>query len=219
MKRLPHSRFRDPGSDCLDGRAVVVCPRCAGPANADHGAVACTECSFSRLRSEPNISARPIALVHANWVPRCVKCGAVLPKTARRMASGQKREVATRCMACKAVATYPVRARPIVAIPHHDPDSGLPYYLATPFRAHTLWARNLEHLGVLERYVSATVRERALGTGNMTWLAMLPAWIKAGHNRRQLLKSLQRLRASLPVNPWTLPPERRFDGQSLQGVG
>jgi hypothetical protein len=200
MKRAPPSRFRDPKSDYLEAPALVVCPRCAGPAIARDGAVICNTCSFSRLPLEDKFTARPIALVHTKWVPRCVSCGTGLPKVARRTTKEATREVAIKCPMCEAVATYPVRARPIVVSPSHDPETGLPYFLTIPFRTNTLWARNLEHLNAIEAYIAATLRERNLKDCKKTWFAKLPTWIKASSNRAALLKLLQQLRASLPVN-------------------
>ncbi|RAY16859.1 TFIIB-type zinc ribbon-containing protein [Actinomadura craniellae] len=62
---------------------------------------------------------------------------------------------------------------------------------------HTLWAFNERHLDILENYVSARLRERGEYVG-MTMLARLPAWLKSAKHRTEILRTIGRLRASLP---------------------
>jgi hypothetical protein len=61
----------------------------------------------------------------------------------------------------------------------------------------TLWAFNERHLDILESYVSARLRERGEYVG-MTMLARLPAWLKSAKHRTEILRTIGRLRASLP---------------------
>jgi hypothetical protein len=200
MKIPQNVRFRDTSFAYWNEPGLVVCPRCSGPAHAHLGAVACSVCSFSRSRTEGRFTANAIKLVHVAWNPRCIGCGFSLPKVARAAARSSPKEVRVKCPSCEAVRSYPVYPQHSMANDNCDPETGLPYFLAMPFGANLLWLRNLEHLAVLEDYVGATLRERVLGPVNMTWLARLPAWIKSRHNRVELLKCLQRLRADLSAN-------------------
>ena len=70
-----------------------------------------------------------------------------------------------------------------------------------------LWAANAEHLGYLERYVRADLRERPeavvspmgrrwVGKG-LSW--KLPAWMKAAKHRDEVLATIAELRATLPT--------------------
>lgn len=61
----------------------------------------------------------------------------------------------------------------------------------------TLWAFNQRHLDILEGYVGARLRERGTYSG-MTLLAKLPAWLKSAKHRTEILRTIARLRASLP---------------------
>ena len=79
-----------------------------------------------------------------------------------------------------------------------DPYFALPLWLRTTVRGNLLWAYSGEHLGTLEAFVSARVREKPLDTGiRMTMIAKLPKWIKAAENRGAVLKGIARLRARL----------------------
>jgi hypothetical protein len=76
-----------------------------------------------------------------------------------------------------------------------DGCSGLPLWLAMPFRGRTLWAVNAEHLTYLENYVAAGLRE--IGPGNSRLGSRLPTWIKSAKNRPDLMRALARLRTKL----------------------
>ena len=75
-----------------------------------------------------------------------------------------------------------------------DPYFGIPLWLATDCRGHVLWAYNAEHLDLLERYVSARLRERGSIPGSMSLVERLPAWIKDSSHRRDVLSGIRRLR-------------------------
>ncbi|MFF4799297.1 hypothetical protein ACFY1U_12885 [Streptomyces sp. NPDC001351] len=73
-------------------------------------------------------------------------------------------------------------------------------WLRAETRHGELWAYNLEHLDVIRRFVAADLRERApwYDTGRkMTLVARLPAWIKSAKNRAEVLRAIDRLRASV----------------------
>jgi Zn finger protein HypA/HybF involved in hydrogenase expression len=149
MKKPQKVRFRDTSFAYWNEPALVVCPRCSGPAHAHLGAVACTNCGFSRSQTEGKFNPHPVALVHVAWNPRCVVCGFSLPKVARATANSSSKEVRVKCPNCQAVRSYLVRPQHRMVDDNCDPETGLPYYLATPFGANILWLRNLEHLTVL----------------------------------------------------------------------
>ncbi|GGJ40580.1 hypothetical protein GCM10010121_059540 [Streptomyces brasiliensis] len=63
-----------------------------------------------------------------------------------------------------------------------------------------VWAYNLEHLDLIRRFVAASLRERDPWYEHgrkMTCVARLPAWIKRAKNRDEVLRVVDRLRASL----------------------
>ncbi|WP_425247344.1 hypothetical protein [Streptomyces sp. NEAU-NA10] len=73
-------------------------------------------------------------------------------------------------------------------------------WLQTRTRHGVVWAYNLEHLDLLRRFVAASLRERAPWYEHgrkMTYVARLPAWIKSAKNRTEVLRAIDRLRASV----------------------
>lgn len=78
-----------------------------------------------------------------------------------------------------------------------DPFFKLPLWLQAPCRGHVLWAYNLRHLDVLERYVSARLRERRPGGCEQSMCDRLPVWIKAAGNREAVLSGIGQLRLRL----------------------
>ncbi|SBV24857.1 hypothetical protein GA0070620_0299 [Micromonospora krabiensis] len=79
-----------------------------------------------------------------------------------------------------------------------DPFFRLPLWLrAQCCGGQTLWAFNRTHLDLLQAYVGARLRERGPEPGGMTLVARLPSWVKAAGNRDELLRVIDRLRASI----------------------
>ena len=69
-----------------------------------------------------------------------------------------------------------------------------------------MWAYNQRHLDVLERYVSARLRERRRAASEMGMLERLPAWIKAAGSREGVLRGIGHLRLQLSrTEPGTGP--------------
>jgi len=80
----------------------------------------------------------------------------------------------------------------------------LPLWLKAGFRKNVFWALNAEHLQVLERIISAELRERPISYGRRLSLTTrmpfnLPSWILSGKNRPDLLKLIARLRKTIPA--------------------
>lgn len=77
----------------------------------------------------------------------------------------------------------------------------LPLWLQTPCCGEILWAYSDRHLSFLEDLVGARLRERVrherYGWSNSSLTSRLPAWLKSGKNRRDVLKGLSRLRRRL----------------------
>jgi hypothetical protein len=97
---------------------------------------------------------------------------------------------------CGKTARLPLTVHPVTE--HHegtDPCSGLPLWLAVPFRGRVLWAVNADHLTFMENYVAAHLRETP--PGNSRLASRIPAWIKSAKNRDDILRSFARLRARL----------------------
>ncbi|MBZ4322578.1 hypothetical protein [Streptomyces huiliensis] len=81
-----------------------------------------------------------------------------------------------------------------------DPYFRQPLWLRTETRHGTLWAYNLEQLDLLRRFVGAALRERPPWYEHyrkMSYIGRLPAWIKRGKNREEILRAVDRLRASV----------------------
>ncbi|MFF4354061.1 hypothetical protein [Streptomyces sp. NPDC001530] len=84
--------------------------------------------------------------------------------------------------------------------PALDPYFRAPLWLQTETRHGWLWAYNLEHLAFLRQFVAASLRERApwydIGQ-KMTVVARLPVWIKSAKNRDEVLRAVERIRATV----------------------
>lgn len=77
-----------------------------------------------------------------------------------------------------------------------DPYFALPLWLRRSCGGgQVLWAYNLPHLELLERYVAARQRERPPVAGSQTLVERLPAWVKAAGNRDAVLAAIRALRA------------------------
>jgi hypothetical protein len=73
-----------------------------------------------------------------------------------------------------------------------DPSFGLPLRLQCPCAGHTIWALNPAHAHFLRDFVTAGLRTR-MPNRNRTLVSRLPAWIKAGKNRKAVTRALNRL--------------------------
>ncbi len=131
--------------------------------------------------------------------PTCDACAVVLkdtsapeprtgtPRTRRRL----------RCGAC-GLSKDELTPMSLIGAPV-DPFYRLPLWLQANFRGHILWAYNVQHLDLLESYVAARLRERGPNPGPMSMLDRLPSWLKSAKNRDEILRTITRLRATLPA--------------------
>ncbi|MEU9170733.1 hypothetical protein AB0D34_23495 [Streptomyces sp. NPDC048420] len=81
-----------------------------------------------------------------------------------------------------------------------DPYFHEPLFLQTETRHGWLWAYNPEHLELIRQFVQASLREHAPWHEpgrRMTAVARLPTWIKRARNRAEVLRAIERIRASL----------------------
>ena len=72
-----------------------------------------------------------------------------------------------------------------------------PLWLRVACDGRELWAYNRAHVEFLDRYVRAELREEGTHTRpirNATLASRLPAWIKSGRHRDEILKGLAKLR-------------------------
>ncbi|MFC5749607.1 hypothetical protein [Actinomadura rugatobispora] len=89
------------------------------------------------------------------------------------------------------------------AEPAADPFFRLPLWLQTRTRHGWLWAYNAEHLDLIAGLVRARLRERERdaadgGRRNSTLVSRLPLWIKKAEHRDEVLRAVDRIRATLP---------------------
>ncbi|THV28747.1 hypothetical protein [Glycomyces paridis] len=160
--------------------ALVHCPRCDGKAISRAGRLTCGSCAYtSELHRKP-VKEAPFQSV------MCPDCNRHIGRYRE-----DPRLLRLRCRGCG--WTKAPAAKPPWTAPKRTRRTGL--WLETDFRGRTLWARNEQHLEFLERYVAAGVRET--GPFNSTIASRLPAWIKSGKNRDDLLRALAKLRARL----------------------
>ncbi|MFI6514558.1 hypothetical protein ACIBF1_03250 [Spirillospora sp. NPDC050679] len=132
--------------------------------------------------------------------PRCDGCALVLaclgaPESMRDADGTLRYRRRMRCPDCGLFKdAYPAGAPFGVPI---DPYFGSPLWLRARCCGHTLWAYDLDHLTMLQAYVSAGLRERGPDPDSM--LSRLPAWMKAGKHRDDVMRTIDRLRRSMPA--------------------
>ncbi|GAA4910381.1 hypothetical protein LX16_2721 [Stackebrandtia albiflava] len=171
--------------------ALVRCHRCDGLATVRCGRAYCGGCGYNGVPAPDRVMRT------ANRIStRCGDCGQWLTWWGTRNASG------VRLMRCRCgwSRRFDMTAVPMGSLYRgQEPRTGLPLWLRSEFRGRLLWAVNEAHLDFLERYVAAGVREQS--PGNSTLASRLPAWIKSAKHRPALLRTLGRMRATLPDSP------------------
>ncbi|MEU2927822.1 hypothetical protein ABZ636_22650 [Streptomyces sp. NPDC007251] len=84
--------------------------------------------------------------------------------------------------------------------PAEDPYFRARLWLQRETRDGWLWAYDLRHLDLIRRHVDAGLRERAGRDANgprHSLVARLPAWIKSAKHRDEVLRTVDRIRASV----------------------
>lgn len=162
--------------------ALVHCPRCDGMAVRRGGRVTCGSCAFtSELHRKPNEDkAKP---------PQIVMCSECNRHVGTYRAGRPLQRL--RCQRCGWTREPDAKS----SWREPKPEKWARLWLEIEFRGERLWALNEQHLSFMEDYVAAGVRET--GSFNSTIASRLPAWVKSGKNRDDLLRALAKLRARL----------------------
>lgn len=191
----------------LPDPAWVECPRCGKPARVVRkphryrwGATAnltCPHCTYRHEDAELFRTLNSKQFRPESWHPRCAKCGGdkfdFSDATISRHA--QTIMLKTRCLGCGASNAFPARGAGVRIRDGHDHWFGLPLVLRASYGKRLIWAYNVHHIDLLERWIEADLRERSLSIHRMTMTARLPRWMKAAHARRPVLRALAKMRA------------------------
>jgi len=210
-RAVPTNRYIDRGA-LLAGFArnvISVCPKCAGPVVVEGESkyalpyqpknirLTCRDCSFQRKPRDLAWLGPVVGQARA----RCQHCGykwlrKELRGNAKASASLPCR-VEVRCPSCQLASSLDVEWCPMRfgGVPI-DPIVGLPLWLQTPCCGEILWAYNARHLGRLRDYISASLRERTIGT-HASVFQRLPRWMTAAKNRDRVLQCIERLQLRL----------------------
>lgn len=105
--------------------------------------------------------------------------------------------IAASCPIGKRTRDIAVQAHRAPADESHDPHFGLPRRLIERARAGLPWAYNNEHIDAFRGYVAADQREPRSPILNRTMTPRLPSWKTLARHRTMLLKSPDRLAATL----------------------
>ena len=125
--------------------------------------------------------------------PACDRCALVVrPEVAGNRYVGNPKLTCVHCGLARERRTW----HQVIGAPV-DPFFRLPLWLQTPCCGETMWAYNAEHLGVLEGYVGAGLRERPAASQPYTMLEILPRWMKLAKHRDEVLRAISRLKQSL----------------------
>jgi hypothetical protein len=154
---------------------------------------------MTRTRFSDDSPSYLYSFVEGDTLVACPKCGA--RAVSRRIGDDRPGWFAPRRLTCTGCShTDDWHERDIARRWDRARDDffDLPLWLQTPCCGDVLWVYNAEHLTVLESYVGARLRERsrdpAFGWANKSYFSRLPAWIKSGKNRDEVLAGLARLR-------------------------
>lgn len=138
--------------------------------------------------------------------PRCQHCARVIPEPdpARETFSPYfVRRVRLLCTFCGMIREKDGCGRMRVDGPR-DWYFFCPLYLQIPCAGHILWALNLEHLSYLEQYIQASIREGSTRirideatTYDVNMIARLPQWMKDAKHRKEIVRCIHKLRASV----------------------
>ncbi|MET7697371.1 hypothetical protein [Streptomyces sp. NPDC005485] len=137
--------------------------------------------------------------------PRCERIAHVVPRAEAEPGArpGVFDPRSLVCRACGLSRTWAERSVMFSGsslAPARDPYFRVPLWLRTGTRHGRLWAYNLEHLELLRQFAAASLRERDPWYEHgrkMTYVARLPAWIKSAKNRDEVLRAVDRMRASV----------------------
>jgi hypothetical protein len=133
---------------------------------------------------------------------RCPNCGqrarvAPVPTT-----TSNERPVFTprrvSCLSCAYFVDQPAASGLRIYRDGRDPYFGLQLWFTTDCAGHLLWAYNIQHLELLESFVSADLRERGLRppSAKSSLVERLPSWMKQAKHRDEILKAIERLRGT-----------------------
>jgi len=136
--------------------------------------------------------------------PRCGGCATVTPHPGtladENAASGSRLlHRRLRCAGCGFFKDQKVDSA-VVGSPI-DPYFQRPVWLQASCCGNVLWGYNLRHLDLLESYVQAKLRERGelVPWAPMSLVERLPTWLKAAKNRTEILRTIKRLRSTVPA--------------------
>jgi hypothetical protein len=139
------------------------------------------------------------------YCPRCDGCAVVMPhpgapEDAEAGPAGfMNFRRRLRCKACGFFKDETVSSA-VVGGPV-DPYFQRPVWLQASCCGRVLWAYNVRHLDLLEAYVAAKLRERGdlVAWAPASLVERLPTWLKTAKNRAEVLRTIRRLRSTLPA--------------------
>ncbi|MDA0633080.1 hypothetical protein OUY22_06575 [Nonomuraea sp. MCN248] len=136
--------------------------------------------------------------------PRCDGCAVVLAHP-RTLENGETATIGvmdfrrrSRCGGCGSFRDEMVSSA-VVGGPV-DPFFQRPVWLQASCCGHALWAYNVRHLDLMEAYVAAKLRERGdlAARAPASLVERLPTWLKTAKNHAEVLRTIGRLRLTLP---------------------
>ncbi len=199
---MDSTRFRDQGEGLwqLCDRVHVTCPRCSAP-----GVVRCeapywkNEASFACSGCAYTVRGRETHWIGPAWgvaSRRCGICGRHMREEFAQTGMAP-RTVPMKCAGCGDPGSAEVSWNPLRFDGPYDPYFGFNLLLQTSACRKVLWAYNGRHLTFLRELVAADLRER-LPDRNTSLASRLPAWIKRGAHRDEILRAIGKLEARVP---------------------
>jgi hypothetical protein len=176
----------------------VHCPKCKGKAEVSipthfeykNAVLKCTSCHYSEkatdlIRHKPTGKAK------------CRRCLEFLDLDSVEGYKSIPTYINVTCNSCHTINQVKENWESYIAKYQEsgiiDPAFGLPLWYLDTVKGNTIWAYNLRHLTEIKNYVQATLRERTTDRFKMTMVEKLPNFIKLAKNRKEVLKTVERM--------------------------
>lgn len=121
----------------------------------------------------------------------CQFCGSILTHQTGPVAQPE-RTTPVNCGGCGREESYELHWNRFDKDPLKDPFFGLPLWLTTDFKGHSMWFYNLEHLHYVKSYIASPLRSGG-SRGKYSLVANLPGWMTAAKHRDGVVQRLEKL--------------------------
>lgn len=127
--------------------------------------------------------------------PNCKNCANVIPKYKEvKFNKNVYSQIDSAKLTCLSCGYSKIKEKvDTVYLGDYDFYFKLPLWLEERCKKDKIWAYNYNHLNFLENYINSDIKEQD-NTYNKSYISRLPAWIKKGSNKEDILKVIKILK-------------------------